>query len=86
MHRRTLTLRRFGPLSFGLGYFEDGTWVDHSAGDLAIVDATGREGAAIHAIHAWFGCCDETDAVALKIIERSVPSAMTPGVVRSASS
>ena len=86
MHRRTLTLRRFGPLSFGLGYFEDGTWIDHAAGDRAIVDATGREAEAIDAIHAWFGCCEGNDAVALEIIERSIPSVMAPQVVRSASS
>ena len=31
MHRRNLILRRFGALSFGLGYFDAGTWVDHTA-------------------------------------------------------
>jgi hypothetical protein len=87
MHRRTLTLRRFGPLSFGLGYVEDGQWVDHAAGDLAVVEPTDRERAAIDAIHAWFGCCGaETDAVALEIVERAETSAMAPQVVRSASS
>ena len=30
MHRRTLVMRRFGELSFGLGYVEDGVWVDHA--------------------------------------------------------
>ena len=86
MHRRTLTLRRFGPLSFGLGFFEDGAWVDHAAGDLAMVDTTDREREAIEAVHAWFGCCEQTDAVALQIVERAEASAMAPQLVRSASS
>jgi hypothetical protein len=86
MHRRTLTLRRFGPLSFGLGYFEEGAWVDHAAGDLAVADATDDEHAAVDAIHTWFGCCEQTDAVALQIVERAKASAIVPQVVRSASS
>ena len=79
MHRRTLTLRRFGPLSYGLGYFEDGKWVDHAVGDMATVEATDRERASLDAIHGWFGCCAETDVVV------DAP-AMMPQVVRSASS
>ena len=86
MHRRTLTLRRFGPLSFGLGYFEDGAWVDHAAGDLAVAAVTDDERASMDAIHTWFGCCGETDAVALQIVERAEASALVPQVVRSASS
>ena len=86
MHRRTLTLRRFGPLSFGLGYFEDGRWVDHAAGDLAIVDGTDQERASIDAIHGWFGCCQQAEPVALEIVQRAEASAMVPQVVRSASS
>jgi hypothetical protein len=53
MYRRTLILRRFGALSFGLGYFEEGIWVDHREGDGLIVDAD----ADIQAVHAWLGCC-----------------------------
>ena len=30
MHRRILVLRRFGPVDFGLGYFEDDAWIDHT--------------------------------------------------------
>jgi hypothetical protein len=86
MHRRNLTLRRFGPLSVGLGYFEDGAWVDHAAGDRATVDTTDRERASIDAIHAWFACCPQTDAVPLDIVERTDTAAMMPQVVRSASS
>ena len=86
MHRRTLTLRRFGPLSFGLGYFEDGQWIDHAAGDSTIVEATDSDRAAIEAIHTWFGCCERTDAVALEAVARADASATVPQVVRSASS
>jgi hypothetical protein len=53
MHRRNLILRRFGALSFGLGYFEDGTWIDHREGDGLIVDADPD----IQAVHAWLACC-----------------------------
>ena len=53
MHRRNLILRRFGALSFGLGYFEDGTWIDHAPGDGLVTDAD----ADIQAVHAWLGCC-----------------------------
>jgi hypothetical protein len=61
MHRRTLILRRFGAVSFGLGYFDAGAWVDHTAlpgcgHDLEIAgvaDAADRP-----AVHAMLGCCD----------------------------
>ena len=63
MHRRTLTLRRFGPLSFGLGYFEDGVWVDHSAPN-AVEQHELPDGSELrpreepmHVVHQWFTCC-----------------------------
>lgn len=63
MHRRTLIVRRFGELSFGLGYVEDGIWIDHAAamagGEDLLEDATAGERAALDAIHAWFDCCGE---------------------------
>ena len=63
MHRRNLILRRFGQLSFGLGYVEDGVWIDHAAalaaGEDLLVDATASERAALDAIHTWFDCCGE---------------------------
>ena len=46
MHRRNLILRRFGELSFGLGYFEDGVWVDHASpasGRGSLADATAAD-------------------------------------------
>lgn len=66
MHRRNLILRRFGALSFGLGYFDAGTWVDHTAlpdrgRDLAIAGAASAADRA--AIHTMLSCCpQETDA------------------------
>ena len=61
MHRRKLILRRFGALTFGLGYFEDGEWVDHTAlpdrgRDLPIAGA----GAAMDpaTIHVLLSCCE----------------------------
>jgi len=51
MDRRKLIVRRFGVLSFGLGYFENGFWVDH----LAAPDTNYDDGVA--EIHALLGCC-----------------------------
>ena len=53
MYRRTLILRRFGALSFGLGYFEGGAWIDHREDDSLIADADPD----IQAVHALLGCC-----------------------------
>ena len=62
MHRRTLIMRRFGELSFGLGYVEDGVWVDHAVaiarGEDLLANASEADRAALDAIHAWFACCD----------------------------
>ena len=57
MHRPTLTLRRFGPMSFGLGYFEDGVWVDHSNADDV---SAGSADVALDAVHRWYGCCGDS--------------------------
>jgi hypothetical protein len=63
MHRRTLIMRRFGELSFGLGYVEDGVWVDHAVavarGEDLLANASEADRAALDAIHSWFACCDE---------------------------
>ncbi len=67
MHRRNLILRRFGVMSFGLGYVEDGMWVDHAVaiarGEDLLADASPADRAALDAIHAWFTCCDGAIAV-----------------------
>lgn len=56
MYRRSLVLRRFGSLDFGLGYFEDGIWVDHTA--LADGGASiGIGDGSFVAIHDLLGCC-----------------------------
>jgi hypothetical protein len=62
MQRRTLTIRRFGDLSFGLGYVEDGVWIDHAVaaarGEDLLTGASAAERAALDAIHTWHACCD----------------------------
>ena len=60
MDRRNLILRRFGALSFGLGYFTDGVWVDHTeladrGAGLDVSEASSDMDRA--EIHAWLGCC-----------------------------
>ena len=62
MHRRTLILRRFSAISFGLGYDDAGTWVDHTAlpdrgRDLAIAGVSSAADRA--AIHAMLSCCGQ---------------------------
>jgi hypothetical protein len=62
MYRRSLIVRRFGAASFGLGYLEDGVWVDHSLaaarGEDILADASPADRAALDAFHVWFRCCD----------------------------
>ena len=53
MERRKLTIRRFGPMSFGIGYLENGVWVDHSA----VPDAAADDEDGMALLHAWYGCC-----------------------------
>ncbi|HET9415994.1 MAG TPA: hypothetical protein VFP30_00495 [Candidatus Limnocylindria bacterium] len=56
MDRRNLVLRRFGSLDFGLGYFEDGVWVDHTT----LPDGGARlniEDGPFAAVHDLLGCC-----------------------------
>ena len=62
MDRRNLILRRFGALSFGLGYFVNGVWVDHAelADRGAGLDISGAASDVDRdEIHAWLGCCPE---------------------------
>jgi hypothetical protein len=57
-----LILRRFGELSFGLGYVENGVWVDHATaiarGEDLLTNASEADRSALDAIHDWFACCD----------------------------
>jgi hypothetical protein len=56
MYRRSLVLRRFGPVDFGLGYFENGAWIDHTG--LADGGAgLGLGDGAFSAVHDLLGCC-----------------------------
>jgi hypothetical protein len=55
MQRRRLTIRRFGPLSFGIGYLENGVWIDHSE----VPGAGADEEDAMALLHDWYGCCPE---------------------------
>ena len=72
MHRPTLILRRFGAVSFGLGFFEDGTWVDHTTlpdrgRDLDIAGTTGEDR---RALHAMLDCCEATIALGVQRVDR----------------
>ena len=86
MHRRNLILQRFGVMSFGLGYVEDGVWVDHAVamarGEDLLANASAADRQALEAIHAWFTCCDGVAATA----ERSADSPDLVAIAGSASS
>lgn len=87
MHRPTLTLRRFGPMSFGLGYFENGIWVDHSIPDgpaspgSSDADASPSDGLALDAVHRWYGCCGDSIAAQPPVIATFARSARTKASV-----
>lgn len=78
MHRRNLILRRFGALSFGLGYFDAGRWVDHTAlpdrgHDLAIAGMPAAADRA--AIHAMLSCCaEETERHVVEVTAIAIAS------------
>jgi hypothetical protein len=82
MHRRNLIIRRFGALDFGLGYFDDGVWVDHAAGDRIVPGTDTREpgSAPIDVVHEWLSCCDEPDGERGGIGERSIAVMHEPGL------
>ena len=79
MHRRNLVLRRFGAVDFGLGYFEDGAWIDHTTladggACLAIDDGE------FAAIHDLLECCRIADpARSDTALVRSRPMSVEPG-------
>ena len=66
MYRRNLILRRFGSLDFGLGYFEDGVWVDHTTlGDGGA--SLGIDDGALAQVHELLDCCaDGSRAIAVE--------------------
>ena len=69
MDRRKLILRRFGPMTFGLGYFDDGTWIDHA--QPATERAVPEGDRWMDVVHDWLSCCiDSTDGVAVLPVRR----------------
>jgi hypothetical protein len=85
MDRQKLIVRRFGALSFGLGYFEDGIWIDHLAAPGATIDSDAdseaeTDTAGIAAIHALLDCCGHGAARPLAAI--TVDAATRNGVPR----
>jgi hypothetical protein len=72
MNRPNLILRRHGPMTFGLGYFQDGVWVDHLVADhdgaraLAVERPAQHDASPIDVVHQWFSCCaDAADVESL---------------------
>jgi hypothetical protein len=63
MEPRKLTIRRFGPMSFGIGYLEDGVWIDHST--VPDTAADGEDAMAL--LHAWYGCCADATRLELTV-------------------
>ena len=67
-------------MTFGLGYFQDGVWVDHLAADHAGIQAAADGGdaegdaTAIDVVHEWFSCCPDP-------VERELPVAEPAGAV-----
>jgi hypothetical protein len=80
MHRSTLTLRRFGPMSFGLGYYENGIWVDHSRSADGKVSQPGD--VALDAVHRWYGCCVDPTAAQSSVMADE-PDARPSTIARS---
>ena len=73
MDKPVLTIRRFGPLSFGIGYVRDGVWIDHStlpAGEIEDPQSRGL----MAVVHEMYGCCegDIPTTIATIPVERPV--------------
>ena len=64
MHRRNLIIRRFGTLDFGIGYYENGVWVDHAEDGAAQLGAS-----SLDAVHEWLGCCRGQSTKAIAVSE-----------------
>jgi hypothetical protein len=64
MHRRrNLIVRRFGALSFGIGYFDDGVWVDHGTAMHAAGGSPPQpDDVAMDVVHHWYACCADAAA------------------------
>ena len=70
-------------MTFELGYFQDGVWVDHRAADRADArdpvdeDLRGHDADPIDTIHQWFSCCAGTDEPEIAIVD---PAGAVPAV------
>ena len=52
-------------MSFGLGYFENGTWVDHSVPEGVAApspDPSASNGVTMEVVHGWYRCCADSTA------------------------
>jgi len=68
-------------MSFGLGYFEDGVWVDHSTPGTAVPETAGENilpppDAPLDVVHLWFTCCSDPATTQRHV---AVLSEMPPG-------
>jgi hypothetical protein len=82
MQRRTLLIRRFGAMSFALGYYEDGAWVDHAATTAGRGAVAPEDRPLWDAVHTFFDCCGASitplrvvDGMAAAPLERRQPRA-----------
>lgn len=80
MHRRTLIIRRFGALDFGLGYFRNGTWVDHADANGALDEAEPDGSRSMDAVHEWLACCGRPADGLRAVNDRVVTVAQEPGL------
>ena len=84
MDRPRLVLRRFGALSFGLGYFDGGEWIDHTAIETATASRADRQ--LLDVVHTWVACCGDAPTDRIGAIDRPAPAIVTGVVRRSVSS
>jgi hypothetical protein len=69
-------------MSFGLGYYENGIWVDHSGSTQGTAPGSGD--LALDAVHRWYGCCTDSAAAApstitdMSAVASSVPRTERP--------
>ena len=85
MHRPNLILRRHGPMTFALGYIQDGVWIDHLAAENAATsESAGRTAAenvtAIDVIHQLISCCADPVVGEVSLVDRE-DGALTAGTV-----
>lgn len=70
-------------MSFGLGYFENGIWVDHSGSEGA---ASQSGNGALDAVHQWYGCCADSTAAQSSVIATGVRASTNGRTARPSAS